>query len=97
MTTGESGIICTNDSRWAEELRAMRNQGRFGRGWLDHHLLGFNYRLNEMSAALGVSQISRIDSLLERRASVAMKYAERLAHVQGVVSLRPTMGTTRMS
>jgi perosamine synthetase len=97
LTTGEGGVICTNDSKWAEELRALRNQGRGGRGWLEHHHLGFNYRLNEMSAALGVSQFSRIESLLERRASIAAKYTERLAHVQGVTLLRPTLGTTRMS
>jgi len=96
MTTGEGGIITTDDSRWADRLRALRNHGRSSRGWLDHEDLRFNYRLNEMSAALGLSQLSRIDSLLESRALVAMKYIERLSHVQGVASLKPAIGT-RMS
>jgi perosamine synthetase len=74
----------------------MRNQGRAGAAWLDHHQLGFNYRLDEMSAALGVSQLSRIESLLERRASVAANYQERLDHIPGVASMAPAAGT-RMS
>lgn len=97
MTTGEGGLIATDDSRWADELRALRNQGRSGAGWLEHHHLGFNYRLNEMSAALGVSQLSRIESLLERRASVAGKYTERLANIRGVTPLKATPGSSRMS
>lgn len=97
MTTGEGGLIATDDSRWADELRALRNQGRSGAGWLEHHHLGFNYRLNEMSAALGLSQLSRIESLLERRASVAEKYTERLADIRGVTPLKATPGSSRMS
>ena len=97
ITTGEGGIVTTDNPEWASELRALRNQGRGGLGWLEHHHLGFNYRLNEMSAALGFSQFSQIDSLLERRASVAAKYKERLVHIDGVVPLRATAGTSRMS
>jgi dTDP-4-amino-4,6-dideoxygalactose transaminase len=96
MTTGEGGIVCTDDAAWADRLRSMRNQGRGGGGWLDHPQLGFNYRLDEMSAALGVSQLSRIETLLERRASVAAKYQERLAHIPGVAFMTPAAGT-RMS
>lgn len=97
MTTGEGGLIATDDSRWADELRALRNQGRSSGGWLEHHHLGFNYRLDEMSAALGVSQLSRIESILERRASVAAKYTERLAHIHGVTVLKTTPESSRMS
>lgn len=97
MTTGEGGIIVTDDPKWDRELRAMRNHGRAGGEWLEHHHLGFNYRLNEMSAALGVSQISRIEDLLTRRSRVAEMYGERLAHVGGVRPLTPTAGVTRMS
>ncbi|MBR0829715.1 DegT/DnrJ/EryC1/StrS family aminotransferase [Bradyrhizobium manausense] len=97
MTTGEGGIIVTDDPNWDRELRALRNHGRAGNEWLEHHHLGFNYRLNEMSAALGLSQISRIEDLLARRARVAETYGERLAHIAGVRVLTPTAGATRMS
>ena len=97
MTTGEGGVITTDDPQWDRQLRSLRNQGRGDDAWLAHHELGFNYRLDEMSAALGVSQMSRIDSLLARRALVAEEYTERLASIGGVESMRPTAGTSRMS
>ena len=53
-------------------------------GWLDHDRLGFNYRLSDLAAALGVAQVEQLDGLLARRAAVAELYAERLAGVEGV-------------
>jgi perosamine synthetase len=98
MTTGEGGIVATNDSRWDASLRALRNHGRGAmNGWLSHAQIGFNYRLNELSSALGVSQLSRIDDLLERRAAVATKYSERLSTAPGIQVLTPIEGMTRMS
>lgn len=97
MTTGEGGLIVTNDSEWAQKLRALRNQGRSSSEWLEYPDLGFNYRLDEMSAALGVSQMSRIESLLERRAAVAAKYTERLRRIPGISLPMPVPDSTRMS
>jgi perosamine synthetase len=98
MTTGEGAIIATNDSTWDASLRSLRNHGRGTKNdWLSHDRIGFNYRLNELSSALGVSQLSRIDDLLERRAAVAAKYSERLSSVPGIQVLMPVEGTTRMS
>jgi perosamine synthetase len=79
MTTGEGGMIVTNDDDIARICRSLRNQGRGEMGtWLEHERLGFNYRMDEMSAALGVSQIRRLDTFLKRRAHVAQMYGERL-------------------
>ncbi|MHC2194350.1 dTDP-4-amino-4,6-dideoxygalactose transaminase [Bradyrhizobium diazoefficiens] len=75
----------------------MRNHGRAGDEWLQHHQLGFNYRLNELSAALGLSQISRLDDLLDRRAAVAAAYNDRLARIVSVKPLSAAANTTRMS
>jgi dTDP-4-amino-4,6-dideoxygalactose transaminase len=98
MTTGEGGMVVTNDDRWAEMLKSLRNQGRDEMGtWLRHVRLGFNYRLGEMSAALGVAQLERIEDLLEKRASVAGRYCERLRRVPGVRTLTVVPSTTRMS
>ena len=69
MTTGEGGIVTTDDADWAGMMRNLRNQGRGEMGeWLRHQTLGFNYRLNEMSAALGYSQVSRIEQMLRPEA-----------------------------
>jgi perosamine synthetase len=85
MTTGEGGMIVPRDSDEAARLRSERNQGRaVDMGWLDHDRLGFNYRLSDLAAALGVAQVEKLDSLLERRAAVARMYEERLAAVEGL-------------
>lgn len=85
MTTGEGGLIVTRSSEWARLFRSLRNQGRDDDGtWLRHVRLGYNYRLDEMSAALGVAQLRRFDELLASRARVAGLYRERLQNMEGV-------------
>jgi dTDP-4-amino-4,6-dideoxygalactose transaminase len=85
ITTGEGGLIVTNDAAAAGTMRALRNQGRApGDTWLQHTYLGYNYRLDEMSAALGAVQMGRLDELLAKRQEVADWYNERLAEIPGV-------------
>lgn len=85
MTTAEGGIMVTDRSDWAALFRSLRNQGRDESGtWLNHVRLGYNYRLDEMSAALGLSQLRRIETLLQKRAQVAQMYNERLENIVGV-------------
>jgi perosamine synthetase len=98
MTTGEGGMIVTNRAEWNSLFRSLRNQGRDGpNGWLHHVRLGYNYRLDELSASLGLAQHKRIEELLAKRAQVAAWYHERLEEIQGLAkpSIAPT--TTRMS
>jgi hypothetical protein len=69
MTTGEGGVVATNDSAWAALLRSLRNQGRDAdTGRLQYSRLGFNYRLDAMSAALGLGQFRHLNVLLGKRA-----------------------------
>ncbi|HST68648.1 MAG TPA: DegT/DnrJ/EryC1/StrS family aminotransferase [Solirubrobacterales bacterium] len=85
MTTGEGGMIVPRDADEAARLRSERNQGRaVDMGWLDHDRLGYNYRLSDLAAALGVAQVEKLDSLLERRAAVARMYEERLSSIEGL-------------
>ena len=84
ITTGEGGMMVTDDERAAGMMRALRNQGRApGDTWLQHTYLGYNYRLDEMSAALGAVQMKRLDELLDKRQQVAGWYQERLEESQG--------------
>src|SRR4051812_2169960 len=78
ITTGEGGMILTDDDQVAADCRALRNQGREGMGWLAHQRLGYNYRLNEIAAAMGVAQCERLAEILESRRRVAHLYIERL-------------------
>ncbi|MBI5034854.1 MAG: DegT/DnrJ/EryC1/StrS family aminotransferase [Chloroflexi bacterium] len=98
VTTGEGGMIVTNRDDWDVLFRSLRNQGRdVFDGWLNHTRLGYNYRLDEMSAALGLAQIQRIDELLAKRAQVAQWYNERLANQELVQVPYIAPNTTCMS
>jgi dTDP-4-amino-4,6-dideoxygalactose transaminase len=98
MTTGEGGVIVTNDDQAALKMRALRNQGREpGDKWLQHTLLGYNYRLDEMSAALGVVQTTRLDEMIQKREQVASWYSERLLNSPNVEVPVVASYTTRMS
>jgi perosamine synthetase len=73
-------MIVTDDDELAAACRSTRNQGRGEMGsWLQHECLGYNYRMDEMSAALGVSQIARLSEFLHKRSVVAGLYTEMLA------------------
>jgi perosamine synthetase len=78
ITTGEGGMIVTDDDNVAALCRSLRNQGRDGMAWLAHQRLGYNYRLSEINAALGVAQMERLDEILEGRRRVAHLYMDRL-------------------
>src|SRR5437667_84793 len=78
ITTGEGGMIVTDDDTFANTCRALRSHGRQTMTWLAHHRLGYNYRLDELSAALGVAQAQRIEEILDARRRVAHAYMERL-------------------
>jgi perosamine synthetase len=85
MTTGEGGMVTTHsESEW-RLLRSLRNQGRADSGgWLEHARLGFNYRLDDIGAAIGLGQLEKLDAILEARSSVAARYTELLADVPGL-------------
>ncbi len=90
ITTGEGGMVVTDDPALADTMRSLRNQGRDSDGtWLRHIRLGYNYRLDEMSAAVGVAQLERLDQLRQGRARVAAAY-ERLLGGQDWVRLPRT-------
>jgi len=98
ITTGEGGMIVTDDPEWDALFRSLRNQGRdVFDAWLNHTRLGYNYRLDELSAALGLSQMRHIDDLLARRAQVARWYDEALADLDQITTPTIVATTTRMS
>lgn len=85
ITTGEGGIIVTNDENIAKLCQSMRNQGRDeGDSWLVHSRLGYNYRMTEISAALGIVQMERIDDILKKRQEIAELYNARLIKIDGI-------------
>ncbi len=82
LTTAEGGCITTDDDGLADLCRSLRNQGRTTDRRMEHVRLGYNYRLSELSAALGCAQLERLPDLLDRRARVARWYHEALTPLQ---------------
>jgi perosamine synthetase len=82
MTTGEGGILVTPDREVAEGTRSERNQGRApDMAQVEHDRIGFNYRLTDLQAALGIAQVERLDEILNARDDVAALYRERLTQL----------------
>jgi perosamine synthetase len=86
ITTGEGGMVVTGNPGLADTIRALRNQGRRAAdGWLEHSLLGYNYRLSEMNCALGVAQMKRLSGILETREALAIWYSSELQKIPEVI------------
>ena len=86
ITTGEGGVVVTNNKKIADLCKSMSNQGRkIGNGkWLEHVRLGYNYRLDEMSCAMGIAQISRISEIVGKRNRVANLYNNKLNKIENL-------------
>ncbi len=98
LTTGEGGMIVPSSAEAAARLRSERNQGRAAdMGWLDHGGLGFNYRLSDLAAALGVAQLERLGERLARRDAVASLYEQGLAGIEAVTTPIASRGAERRS
>jgi perosamine synthetase len=98
LTTGEGGAVLSPSEEAKERIDSERNQGRApDMGWLDHDRLGFNYRLDELSCAVGIAQLERLDQMLAARARVAGLYSEALATVEGLTLPCPDEGGDRRS
>ncbi len=98
ITTGEGGMIITDDEQAANYMMALRNQGRApGDTWLSHTYLGYNYRMDELSAAMGHAQMQRIDHIMNARQQVADWYSMRLSEIPGIEIPADEPTTTRSS
>jgi len=87
ITTGEGGIIVTNDDEIAAMYRSWRNQGRDDSGeWLNHVRIGYNYRIDELSCAMGLEQLKKVDFILNKRREIADKYTEKLKHIDEIIT-----------
>jgi len=88
MTTGEGGAVTTGSEEEYELLTSLRNQGRLETSsWLQHGRLGYNYRLDDLSAALGIGQLEKLDRILQARREVAARYGELLRGVDVEIPL----------
>ncbi|MEM6263016.1 MAG: DegT/DnrJ/EryC1/StrS family aminotransferase [Bacteroidota bacterium] len=86
MTTGEGGMVITADEEVYKMCKSLRNQGRGDSlQWLSHARLGYNYRINELTAAIGTVQTRKLPAIIEQRKQVANWYLEALADTPGII------------
>jgi perosamine synthetase len=86
ITTGEGGVVVTQNEQLAARIKGLRNHGRSDSDdWYQHAELGYNYRISELNCALGITQLRRIDAILERREAIAKIYTEKLTGVAGLI------------
>jgi perosamine synthetase len=85
LTTGEGGMVGTDDDRLAARMRRLRNHGVERRGWRSGFSeLGFNFRMSDINAALGLVQVPRFGEVVARRGALAQRLTERLENLPGV-------------
>ncbi len=88
LTTAEGGVILTDSDALYSELKSLTNQGRSDDGaWLVHSRLGFNYRLSDVHAAIGIAQLERLDWMQNARARIAARYQQYMAGIPGVTPM----------
>jgi perosamine synthetase len=98
LVTGEGGMLVAGDPGLREQARSERNQGRGDdMDWLGHDRLGFNYRLSDVAAAIGVAQLERLDEMLAERERIAILYRQGLGGIEGIVLPAPDRGRERRS
>ena len=82
ITTGEGGMITTNDPDLAEKIRLLRSHGGIKTGaWFQYEAAGFNYRLSDILSAVGVAQMAKLPALIERKRKLVGNYSERLSNI----------------
>jgi len=98
ITTGEGGVLITSDEQLAKHAAQLRNQGRdSSQGWNQHMEVGFSYRLSDINCALGISQLARVEHIVERRQKLAETYDRELANVGEIIPPPVTSSVGRIS
>jgi len=90
ITTGEGGMCLTNDEELAEKMKILRDHGMDPKKRYWHNVIGFNYRMTNLQAALGVAQLSKIERFIEKKRKIARLYEEELSSIEGI-TLHPEM------
>lgn len=98
VSTGEGGCVVTDNEQIAVLSRSFRNQGRGEDGnWLKHVRLGYNFRISDINCALGISQLRRLDEIVERRRRLAEIYSEKLNDIEEIITPKISHQVTKMS
>jgi perosamine synthetase len=89
ITTGEGGFVCTNDKKIYEKLLYLRNQGRINRGTFIHPEIGYNFRITDIQASIGLKQLEKLNEIIEKKQKNFNLYYELLHNVNGIEIIKP--------
>tara|TARA_B100000131_G_scaffold305734_1_gene332030 strand:+ start:2370 stop:3476 length:1107 start_codon:yes stop_codon:yes gene_type:complete len=89
ITTGEGGFVTTNDGDVYNKLLFLRNQGRLNRGSFIHPEIGYNFRITDIQAAMGLVQLGKLDDIIDRKLNLLKMYKDRLEGVPGIRIIEP--------
>ena len=89
ITTGEGGFVVTDDPDIYEKMLYLRNQGRLNRGTFIHPQIGYNFRITDIQAAMGIVQLEKLDVIIDKKIKLLNAYRERLADIDGVRIVEP--------
>ncbi len=94
ITTGEGGLVITNDDKLHDRLRYLRNQGRIDRGTFIHPEVGYNFRMTDLQAAIGLAQLEKLEEIRRRKNNILARYHEALDPVDEIRFIQVTAGST---
>ena len=89
ITTGEGGFVCTNDETIYKQLLYIRNQGRLNRGSFEHPEIGYNFRITDIQCAIGLTQLKKLDTIIEKKQTILQIYKNNLHGVNGIKIIEP--------
>ena len=89
ITTGEGGFVTTNDEGVYNKLLFLRNQGRINRGSFIHPEIGYNFRITDIQAAMGIVQLGKLDDIVNRKLNILEMYKDRLSGISGIRIIEP--------
>tara|TARA_R110000851_G_scaffold86626_1_gene188116 strand:+ start:1503 stop:2612 length:1110 start_codon:yes stop_codon:yes gene_type:complete len=89
ITTGEGGFVTTNDEDTYNKLLFLRNQGRIDRGSFIHPEIGYNFRITDIQAAIGIVQLGKLDDIISRKLNILEMYKDRLNNISGIRIIEP--------
>tara|TARA_R110000823_G_scaffold192591_1_gene324154 strand:- start:903 stop:1985 length:1083 start_codon:yes stop_codon:yes gene_type:complete len=96
ITTGEGGFVCTDDEEIYKKLLYLRNQGRIERGTFVHPEIGYNFRITDIQAAMGIVQIDKLDKIKERKQNILSTYKDFLSDVKGLTIVGPPAASSHI-
>ena len=96
ITTGEGGFVCTNDKNIYNKLLYLRNQGRLNRGSFIHPEIGYNFRITDIQAAIGLVQLNKLEKIKSSKISILNQYIKHLKNIPGVKIIQPPQGSNHI-